>query len=101
MKRFSVFRQSTLGSDKSVDFHSFRRTFATYLERASVSSIAVNTSTIAELMGHSKPTLALAVYSSGLVPAQLRVAIDALDLVLNARSKSFYTSRVFASDPPQ
>jgi hypothetical protein len=39
-------------------------------------------STISELMGHVKPTMALAVYSSGLVPAQLRAAIDALDLVL-------------------
>ena len=37
---------------------------------------------IAELMGHAKPTLALAVYSSGLVPEQLRAAIDALDRVI-------------------
>ncbi|MBO1906571.1 tyrosine-type recombinase/integrase [Microvirga sp. 3-52] len=81
-KRFATFRQTALGPDKAVDFHSFRRTFATYLERASTQTHAVNTSTIAELMGHVKPTLALAVYSSGLVPAQLRSAIDALDLVL-------------------
>jgi integrase len=82
VKRFATFRQEVLGKDKSVDFHSLRRTFATYLERASTQTLAVNTSTIAELMGHVKPTLALAVYSSGLVPAQLRAAIDALDLVL-------------------
>jgi hypothetical protein len=34
----------------------------------------VNVSTIAELMGHQKQTLALAVYSSGLVAQQLRAA---------------------------
>lgn len=44
--------------------------------------MAVNSSVIAELMGHVKPTLALAVYSSGLVPSQLRAAIDALDHVI-------------------
>lgn len=82
VKRFATFRQAVLGNDKAVDFHSLRRTFATYLERASTRTLAVNTSTIAELMGHVKPTLALAVYSSGLVPAQLRAAIDALDLVI-------------------
>lgn len=65
-----------------MDFHSFRRSFATYLERASTYSMAVNSSVIAELMGHVKPTLALAVYSSGLVPSQQRAAIDALDHVI-------------------
>ena len=92
VKRFSSFRQATLGEDKAVDFHSFRRTFATYLERASVTCISVNTSTIAELMGHSKPTLALAVYSSGLVPAQLRAAIDALDAVIEAEVAALIAS---------
>lgn len=82
VKRFATFRQAVLGYDKTVDFHSLRRTFATYLERASTQTPAVSTSTLAELMGHVKPTLALAVYSSGLIPAQLRAAIDALDLVL-------------------
>jgi hypothetical protein len=42
----------------------------------------VNVSTIAELMGHQKQTLALAVYSSGLVAQQLRATVDSLDLVL-------------------
>jgi integrase len=82
VKRFATFRQEVLGTGRTVDFHSLRRTFATYLERASTQTLAVNTSTIAELMGHVKPTLALAVYSSGFVPAQLRAAIDSLDLVL-------------------
>ncbi|MGH1587287.1 tyrosine-type recombinase/integrase [Methylobacterium phyllosphaerae] len=78
VKRFATFRQKVLGRSKEVDFHSFRRCFATYLERASTHTTAVNSSVIAELMGHAKPTLALAVYSSGLVPAQLRAAIDAV-----------------------
>lgn len=82
MKRFSSFRQKVLGPNKQVNFHSFRRCFATYLERASTHTTAVNSSVIAELMGHAKPTLALAVYSSGLVPEQLRVAIDAVDYVV-------------------
>ncbi|GJE53495.1 Tyrosine recombinase XerC [Methylobacterium tardum] len=82
VKRFATFRQKVLGPSKQVDFHSFRRSFATYLERASTHTTAVNSSVIAELMGHAKPTLALAVYSSGLVPEQLRAAIDALDRVI-------------------
>ncbi|MBP1180902.1 tyrosine-type recombinase/integrase [Methylobacterium sp. PvR107] len=82
VKRFATFRQKVLGPNKEVDFHSFRRCFATYLERASTHTMAVNSSVIAELMGHAKPTLALAVYSSGLVPEQLRAAIDALDRVI-------------------
>jgi integrase len=82
VKRFATFRQKVLGPSKEVDFHSFRRCFATYLERASTHTTAVNSSVIAELMGHAKPTLALAVYSSGLVPEQLRAAIDALDRVI-------------------
>jgi integrase len=34
-KRFTEFRRAVLGQDDTVDFHSLRRTFATYLERAS------------------------------------------------------------------
>ena len=82
VKRYATFRQAVLGQGGGVDFHSFRRSFATYLERASTHSMAVNSSVIAELMGHVKPTLALAVYSSGLVPSQLRAAIDALNHVI-------------------
>jgi integrase len=100
VKRFATFRQEVLGKDKSVDFNSLRRTFATYLERASTQTLAVNTSTIAELMGHVKPTLALAVYSSGLVPAQLRAAIDALDLVLEPEVIALLQDRApLLSDP--
>ncbi|SOR32031.1 Putative phage integrase (fragment) [Methylorubrum extorquens] len=61
VKRYATFRQAVLGQSGGVDFHSFRRSFATYLERASTHSMAVNSSVIAELMGHVKPTLALAV----------------------------------------
>lgn len=82
VKRFATFRQKVLGPSKQIDFHSFRRSFATYLERASTQTTAINSSVIAELMGHVKPTLALAVYSSGLVPEQLREAVDALDRVI-------------------
>jgi integrase len=82
VKRFATFRHKVLGPSKEVDFHSFRRCFATYLERASTHTVAINSSVIAELMGHTKPTLALSVYSSGLVPEQLRAAIDALNFVI-------------------
>jgi integrase len=85
VKRFTTFRQKVLGPGKQVDFHSFRRCFATYLERASTHTTAVNSSVIAELMGHAKPTLALAVYSSGLVPEQLRAAINSLDRVIEPK----------------
>ena len=82
VKRYSPFRQKVLGPSKQIDFHSFRRCFATYLERASTHTTSVNSSVIAELMGHTKPTLALSVYSSGLIPQQLRAAIDSLDLAI-------------------
>jgi integrase len=75
-KRFTEFRRRVLGEDDSVDFHSLRRTFATYLERASTLTPAVNASVIAELMGHAKQTLALNTYSGGLELTHLRVAVD-------------------------
>lgn len=88
-KVFTSFRRSVLGeegeidlasgrSKSPVDFHSFRRTFATYLERASTRTTKVNASVIAELMGHEKPTLALSVYSGGLHIEHLREAIEAM-----------------------
>ncbi len=42
VKRYATFRQAVLGQSGAVDFHSFRRSFATYLERASTYSMAVN-----------------------------------------------------------
>ena len=81
-KRYTEFRRSVLGSDDRVDFHSFRRTFATYLERASTLTAAVNASVTAELMGHTKTSLAFSLYSGGLTPENLRSAIDALGKVL-------------------
>ena len=71
-KRYTEFRRSVLGSDDRVDFHSFRRTFATYLERASTLTAAVNTSVTAELMGHTKTSLAFSLYSGGLTLENLQ-----------------------------
>lgn len=59
VKRFATFCQKVLGPSKQVDVHSFRRCFATYLERASKHTTTVNSSVIAELMGHAKPRSAL------------------------------------------
>ncbi len=81
-KRFTEYRRRVLGPDDSVDFHSFRRSFATFLERASMSTPEVNASVIAELMGHAKPTLALALYSGGLTQTHLAKAIDALGVTI-------------------
>ena len=81
-KRYTEFRRSDLGDDNRVDFHSLRRTFATYLERASTLTAAVNASVTAELMGHTKATLAFSLYSGGLTLDNLRRAIEALDTVL-------------------
>ncbi|MCB9942610.1 MAG: tyrosine-type recombinase/integrase [Geminicoccaceae bacterium] len=81
-KRYTAFRRATLGDDRTVDFHSYRRTFATYLEHASTIDPAVNASVIAELMGHSKQSLALNLYSGGLKVEHLRRAIALLDEVI-------------------
>lgn len=59
VKRFATFCQKVLGPSKQVDVHSFRRCFATYLQRASTHTTTVNSSVIAELMGHAKPRSAL------------------------------------------
>ncbi|MET3483729.1 integrase [Methylobacterium sp. 1973] len=59
VKRFATFCQKVLGPSKQVDVHSFRRCFATYLQRASKHTTTVNSSVIAELMGHAKPRSAL------------------------------------------
>ena len=81
-KRYTTLRRTILGDDRSVDFHSFRRTFATYLEYGSTIDPTVNASVIAELMGHSKQTLALNLYSGGLKVEHLRRAITLLDEVI-------------------
>ncbi|MEZ5836512.1 MAG: tyrosine-type recombinase/integrase [Geminicoccaceae bacterium] len=81
-KRYTALRRAILGEDRAVDFHSFRRTFATYLEHASTMDSSINASVIAELMGHSKQTLALNLYSGGLKVEHLRGAIVMLDKVI-------------------
>jgi integrase len=81
-KVFTRFRRSVLGESDAVDFHSLRRTFATYLEHASTRTVKVNPQVIAELMGHEKGTLALSVYSGGLRLQHLRDAIEAMGEVI-------------------
>lgn len=81
-KRITEYRRRVLGLDDTVDFHSLRRCFATYLERAQSLTLAVNPSVIAELMGHQKSTLALSGYSGGLRLADWRLAVDALGEVM-------------------
>jgi integrase len=77
-KRFTAYRRAVLGDSDEVDFHSFRRCFATYLERAQSISGAVYPSVIDELMGHKKQTLALSLYSGGLRRDHLQAAIRAM-----------------------
>jgi integrase len=77
-KKFTVFRRRVLGADNTVDFHSLRRTFATYLEQAQRQSLDVNPGIIAELMGHEKGTLALSLYSGGYRIEHLQAAIGVL-----------------------
>lgn len=72
-KAFTRFRRRLLGDDDTVNFHSLRRSFATYLERAKVGD-----SLEAELMGHSKKTLSKSVYSGGMTAAQRREAVEAM-----------------------
>src|SRR5262249_42943464 len=81
-KRFTEYRRKVLGQSDEIDFHSLRRSFATYIERAQGMSKAVNPSVIAELMGHKKQTLALSLYSGGLRLVDLRRAVDALSRVI-------------------
>jgi integrase len=81
-KRLTLYRRRVLGDNDTVDFHSLRRDFATYLERAQGVTLAVNPSVIAELMGHEKSTLALSAYSGGLRLEALRNAVSALEKVM-------------------
>jgi integrase len=81
-QRFTAYRRHVLGEDETLDFHSLRRTFATYMEHAQGRSVAVHPGLIAEIMGHAKGTLALSVYSGGHRIEHLRKAIDALKLVI-------------------
>lgn len=84
-KRFTDFRREVLGLDDTVDFHSLRRSFATYLEHASTKSNKANAQVIAQLMGHTKSGLALSLYSGGLLIQHLRDAIDLLSEVIEPK----------------
>lgn len=81
-KRITLYRRRVLGEDDTVDFHSLRRSFATYLERAQAVTLPVNHSVIADLMGHTKGSMALSLYSGGLRLRHLIEAIDSLPQVI-------------------
>lgn len=81
-KRFTEFRREVLGTDNTVDFHSLRRTFATYLEHAMATSLAVNAQVVAQLMGHEKGSLAFSTYSGGMRLQHLREAVEAMSKVI-------------------
>lgn len=52
---FSQFRVAVLGEDRTVDFHSLRRTFATFYEHAQAGGVSKATETVRkDLMGHAR-----------------------------------------------
>lgn len=84
-KRFTDYRRKVLGTstDGELDFHSLRRSFMTYMERGKLLSPNIITdSLIAELVGHTKTTMAGAVYSAGFLPKHRREAINHLSQLL-------------------
>jgi integrase len=83
-KRFTILRREVLGDSDALDFHSLRRSFATFLESASTRSPVVTESLIAQLMGHAKQSLALRVYAGGLKFDDLKEGITALGRELPA-----------------
>jgi hypothetical protein len=99
-KRFTDFRREVLGPDDTVNFHSLRRSFATYLEHASTRSLMVNPQVIAELMGHNKGTLALSLYSGGLRIQHLRNAIETLSEVIDAEVLAALPVEAAVAGPP-
>lgn len=82
--RFIEARRRILGESDEVDFHSFRRNFSTALETAMHNGGRVNQETINLLMGQSRGSLALDLYSDwtrlgrGAMPGALRSALDTL-----------------------
>jgi integrase len=84
-KRYTVLRREVLGDTGELDFHSFRRSFATFLERASTRSPVVTESLIAQLMGHAKQSLALRIYAGGFTFDDLKKGIAALGRELPAK----------------
>ncbi|WP_246091450.1 hypothetical protein [Swingsia samuiensis] len=66
-KRFPVFRRDVLGvqSDKLVDFHSFRRNFITFFERANAHGVSACTEMVRDrLVGHESRSLAGNTYAA-------------------------------------
>lgn len=82
--RFIAARRRILGESDEVDFHSFRRSFATALETAMHSGGRVKQETISLLMGQQRGSLALDLYSDwtrlgrGVMPEALKGALDTL-----------------------
>jgi len=75
-KAFTIYRRSVGvgGVTREVDFHSFRRSFATALERAMVPQ-----NVAAELLGHTKQDMTFGLYSGGLTAEPLRDAVAKVD----------------------
>lgn len=64
-KKFTDFRETVLGPDKTVDFHSLRRTFSTYLAQARAAGVSAATQDIQDdLMGHKRGALSGQVYTA-------------------------------------
>ncbi|HUT51195.1 MAG TPA: tyrosine-type recombinase/integrase [Alphaproteobacteria bacterium] len=75
-KAFTVYRRSVGvgGVTREVDFHSFRRCFATALEHAMVPQ-----NVAAELIGHTKQDMTFGLYSGGLTAEPLKDAVEKVD----------------------
>jgi len=73
-KAFTAYRRKMKVPDGETDFHSFRRCFATALERAMVPQ-----NVAAELMGHTKQDMTFGLYSGGLTAEPLKAAVGKVD----------------------
>lgn len=92
-KTFTRFRRKVLGDSDQVDYHSLRRSFATYLAHATTKTHKVNPQVIAELMGHTKGTLALQTYAGKMHLEHLRDALEAMESVIEPKLKEAIVSK--------
>jgi integrase len=64
-KKFTDFREAVLGPDKTVDFHSLRRTFSTYMALARAAGVSAATQDMQDdLMGHKRQALSGNTYTA-------------------------------------
>ena len=64
-KKFTEFREAVLGPDKTVDFHSLRRTFSTYMALARAAGVSAATQDVQDdLMGHKRQALSGNTYTA-------------------------------------